>query len=131
MDASALADVLFPTAHGRRLAPLVRESNGGVHAPSLIDAEVTSVVRRAELRAEVSSEHAAAVLRDLSGLSLIRHPYRPLLGRAWELRRNFTVDDALYVALAETASAPLLTSDDRMATAVNRHTAVELARLPR
>jgi predicted nucleic acid-binding protein len=50
-----------------------------------------------------------------------------LLARAWNMRRNFTVYDALYVALAEAASAPLLTSDRRLARAVRRHTDVELA----
>jgi predicted nucleic acid-binding protein len=127
LDASALADILLPTPHGRAIAPLVREAAGDAHVPSLLDAEVTSVVRRAERRGELEPLRAEAVLADLEALALVRHPYRPLLRRAWELRANFTVYDALYVALAEIAGAPFLTTDQRLAAAVARHTAVALA----
>jgi predicted nucleic acid-binding protein len=125
-DASALADILLPTELGAGLVPAVRSAAGGLHAPSLIDAEVTSAVRRAESRGELSAERAADVLRDLAGFPLTRHEYRPLLGRAWELRRNLTVYDALYAALAEAASAPLLTTDLSLARAVADHTDIEL-----
>jgi predicted nucleic acid-binding protein len=40
-----------------------------------------------------------------------------LLARCWELRDNFTVYDAAYVALAEVLDAPLVTADSRLGRA--------------
>jgi predicted nucleic acid-binding protein len=93
----------------------------------VIDAEVASALRAVERRRLAPQERVAAGLTNLAGFRATRHPYPPLLPRAWQLRRNFTVYDALYVALAEIAGAPLLTSDRRLARAVRRHTDVELA----
>ena len=126
VDASALVDALLPSPSGREILPRLQAA-GVVHAPTLVDAEAASGIRAAEQAKAVSAAQAAEALADLAGLALIRHPYRPVLGRAWQLRRNFTVYDALYVALAEAAGMPLLTTDRRLARAVRRHTDVPLA----
>lgn len=126
LDASAVADVLLRTERGREITPVVRAGAGSLHAPELLDAEVSSATRQAELRGAIDATRASEVLGDLSALPLARHPYRPLLPRAWELRRNFTVYDGLYVALAEIAEAPLLTTDARLRKAIVAHTRVEL-----
>ena len=39
------------------------------------------------------------------------------MDRAWELRANATVYDAIYVALAELLDAPLVTADRKLAKA--------------
>ena len=39
------------------------------------------------------------------------------MDRAWELRANATVYDAVYVALAELLDAPLVTADGKLANA--------------
>ena len=39
------------------------------------------------------------------------------MDRAWELRSNATVYDAVYVALAELLDAPLVTADSKLANA--------------
>jgi predicted nucleic acid-binding protein len=44
-------------------------------------------------------------------LPIRRYELTPLLPRAWELRKNLSIYDALYVALAEALGAVLLTSD--------------------
>ena len=49
-----------------------------------------------------------------------------LLSRGLGLRRNFTAYDAVYVALAEALETSLLTRDQRLAAAANRHVQVEL-----
>jgi predicted nucleic acid-binding protein len=54
------------------------------------------------------------------------HPPRPLLRRAWRLRRNFTPADGLYLALAEALDAALLTTDQRLGVAGREHTAVDV-----
>jgi predicted nucleic acid-binding protein len=127
IDASALADALLPSARGREIAPLLLKPPGALHAPTLIDAETTSAVRRNERDGRITAETATAVLADLAAAPLVRHGYRPHLARAWELRHNFTVYDALYVALAEAIDGALLTSDTRLAAAVRAHTGVALA----
>jgi predicted nucleic acid-binding protein len=90
-----------------------------VHAPALIDAEVSSVVRglaittKPEVR--ISPGRAELMLADYAGLRIVRHPMQPLQARAFELRNNFTAYDAMYVALAERLALPLLTDDAKFA----------------
>lgn len=59
-------------------------------------------------------------------MDLERHPHAALLGRAWALRANLTVYDAVYVALAEALDARLLTCDARLARAPGLSRRVEL-----
>jgi len=42
---------------------------------------------------------------------------RDLLPAAWDLRRNLTIGDGLYVALARRLDVVLVTADDRLARA--------------
>jgi predicted nucleic acid-binding protein len=48
-------------------------------------------------------------------MPLIRHPEAVTGQRAWDLRDNFTICDASYVALAEAIGCALLTSDGKIA----------------
>jgi predicted nucleic acid-binding protein len=57
-----------------------------------------------------------------------RVPHRPLLPRCWELRDNFTVYDAAYVALAELLDVLFLTADTRIAEAPGPGCEIELIR---
>src|SRR5271166_2566611 len=90
-----------------------------VHAPALIDAEVSSVVRglaittKPEVR--IAPVRARMMLADYAGLRIVRHPMQPLQARTFELRHNFTAYDAMYVALAERLAVPLLTDDEKFA----------------
>ena len=52
---------------------------------------------------------------------IARHPMRPLQVRVFELRNNFTADDAMYVALAETLRLPLLTDDAKFGSTPGHH----------
>ena len=54
-------------------------------------------------------------VEDLRGWPGERYGHRGLLERAWELRGNVRVWDAVYVALAEALGATLLTLDRRVA----------------
>jgi predicted nucleic acid-binding protein len=97
-----------------------------VHAPTLIDAEISSVVRGLSITAkpevQISTERALAMLADYAGLRIVRHPMQPLQARAFEMRHNLTAYDAMYVALAESLGLPLLTDDGKLAAAPG-HTA--------
>lgn len=96
-------------------------SGRSLHAPALLDAEFTSVVRahlitsKPEVR--ISADRAATMLRRYRQLPIVRHPMAPLIDRALELRHNLTAYDAMFVALAETLNLPLLTDDAKFAAA--------------
>jgi len=88
-----------------------------VHAPTLIDAEVSSVVRglTSKPNVQITAERARPMLTDYAGLRLVRYPMQPLQRRVFDLRHNFTAYDAMYVALAEALDLPLLTDDGKFA----------------
>ncbi|HET7912610.1 MAG TPA: type II toxin-antitoxin system VapC family toxin [Pseudolabrys sp.] len=127
IDASVLLELLLRTpsaeAVERRLFGGPQES---VHAPHLVDVEVTQVLRRYSASGEIDEERGRAALADLADFPIRRYPHDLLLMRVWELRNNFTAYDGVYVALAEALAAPLLTRDRRLAAAARRHASVEL-----
>jgi predicted nucleic acid-binding protein len=51
----------------------------------------------------------------LARAPIARYPCAPLLAVAWDLRANVAVRDGLYVALALTLDATLVTADARLA----------------
>jgi predicted nucleic acid-binding protein len=114
IDASVLAPALADDGPDGDLA---RERLGGqrLAAPSIIDLEVTSVLRRAHRAGQLDERRALQALADLAALPLRRAPHLPLLGRIFELRENLTVYDAAHVALAEALDTTLLTGDERLA----------------
>lgn len=91
---------------------------GDIHAPSLIDVEVTQTLRGLVRGSKIELAVAERARDELPQLSVRRHPDMPLLRRAWELRDVCTTYDALYVALAEGLDATLLTRDGPLATGV-------------
>lgn len=92
-----------------------------VHAPSLIDAEVTSAIRGLLMTSkpaiQITAERAEQMLDDFTDLPLVRYPMQPFQRRALALRDNFTAYDAFYLALAESLSMPLLTDDRKFGKA--------------
>ncbi len=46
--------------------------------------------------------------------------------RAWLLRDDLTIDDAVFLALAEATAQPLLTTDMRLARAARPHARVDV-----
>lgn len=98
-------------------------------APDLINAEVVHTIRRYEHLGEISPERAAEAIEDLLALPVVRYPTLQLVERAWQLRRNFTAYDALYVALSEALDAPLVTADGALASAAQQHADVAVVRL--
>jgi len=127
LDASAVVDLLLnlpPRAEVVR-ERIAREAPD-LHAPHLIDAEIAQVLRRYVLREELPPADARSALEDLAGLPIERYPHAPFVGRAFALRDNTTVYDALYLVLAETLEAPLLTSDAALARVPGHRARVEL-----
>ena len=126
VDASAAVEYLFETPGGLALAELIGRAES-LSAPSLLDAEVLSVVRRDSLRGLLSEDRALAVLDRLKRWRVRRFPHDELIAVAWNYRHNVSAYDALYVALAGQLGATLLTADERLYRAVRDGVAVELA----
>jgi predicted nucleic acid-binding protein len=116
VDASALVVALSDDGPD---GDLVRRRLRGesLAAPELVDLEVVSVLRKQLAIGALDDRRAGLALTDLADLPLRRAPHLPLLARCWELRDNFTVYDAAYVALAEVLDAPLVTADSRLGRA--------------
>jgi predicted nucleic acid-binding protein len=95
-------------------------------APHLIDAEVAHAIRRHLLRGLISVDRAEIALQDLMVLPIERYPHTRLLWRAFALRDNATIYDALYLALAEALEAPLLTRDKALTTVPGIEISIEV-----
>lgn len=121
VDASVVVDVVLdrPSLSGM-LGEMFAEHRDDVHAPHLIDVEVTQVLRRYVLRRWLQPGRADEAIRLLIEMPMTRYPHGGLVLRAIELRRNLTAYDAVYVALAESLQAPLVTRDGGMARSASR-----------
>ena len=116
LDASVVVDLVLnvgPVAD--RIAERIVHETPGLCAPHLLDAEVGQVLRRFSLRGDMSGSRAIRALSDFQTLPIVRYPHTPLLKRAFALRDNATVYDALYLTLAEGLDVPLLTRDGALA----------------
>ena len=91
-----------------------------LHAPHLVDLEVTQALRRYVRTGIIPADRGAEALADLGDLPLTRYPHQVLLPRIWELRHGLTAYDAAYLALAEVLDAPLITRDRALANASSR-----------
>jgi predicted nucleic acid-binding protein len=125
VDASAILEVLLRTPRALSVESSLFDQYQTPHAPHLLDLEVAQVVRRWTARGAIDPERGRAAIMDLTAFPLHRHSHTILLPRVWTLRDNITAYDAVYVALAEALDATLLTGDQRLATAAERHVAVE------
>jgi predicted nucleic acid-binding protein len=124
-DASALVVALVDEGEaGRRARARLRGEK--LFAPSLIDLEVLSAVRRLVASGVLPLAAAASAVSDLEVLPLERVQHTRLLGRCWALRNTVSPYDAAYVALAEALAVPLVTTDARLARAPGVACAVEV-----
>ena len=126
LDASAAVDWLLQTSAGQSIENRIYSRNETLHAPHLLDLEVTQVLRRLALKGVVSVHRADEAVRDLLDLRIARYPHLVLLPRIWQLRHNFSASDAAYIVLAEKLGGTLVTRDRRLASASGHAAAVEL-----
>lgn len=120
LDTSAVIDFLLADGVADEVeALLVRE--GVVAAPDVLVFEVLAVLRRDVGRRVLEPARAAAAVDDLGDLPVELFGSLPLRRRAWELRANLTVADALFVALAEQLAEPLATKDRGLSAAAREH----------
>lgn len=102
------------------------EISDGLLAPHIIDLEIINGLRKNLRLGNLTEARATQAILDLQNFPLERMETQLLISRIWQLRNNFTPYDASYVALAEDYQVPLLTRDQKLATAIKAHTKVEL-----
>jgi len=115
LDASIVLELILGSAAGAEFGDWLLRERSTLHAPHLVDAEVLQGIRKLEMLRSVTPARALSGLQAFAGLRLTRHAHGPLLPRVWQLRRNVTAYDGLYLALAEQLAAPLHTRDQRLA----------------
>lgn len=127
LDASVVVDLLLDLPpHVETIATRIRTEAPALAAPYLLDVEVAQVLRRHCLGGAIEPGFAQAALEDLTALPITRYPHTPLLTRAFALRDNVTMYDAVYLVLAEALGAPLLTRDRALTTVAGYDGVVEL-----
>lgn len=125
-DASAIVELLLQTPLGSTIEERLYRSSEALHAPHLLDIEVLSALRRFVQKGEVSANRAEEALNDFTLLRIVRHRHLDFVERAWRLRANVAAYDAIYIALAESLDAPLLTCDAPMARSHGHFARIEL-----
>lgn len=126
VDASAMVALLLRTSAAPAIEARLFGEQQALHAPELIDVEVTQVLRRYSISGQLDTERGRTVMTDLMEFPMTRHPHGVLMQRVWELRHNLSAYDAVYLALAESLDAALLTDDQRLVTATRRHSWVQV-----
>lgn len=125
LDTSAVVDYLLADGAAAEVTTLLSQSAPAA-APDLLVFEVLAVLRRALARNELSESRARGAVDDLGDLAIELFPTLALRRRAFELRDNLTVADALFVALAELLEETLVTKDRGLAAAARAQTAIDV-----
>ena len=127
LDASAaLAAFLGTGVNSSSIRVRIEAPGESLHAPHLLDVEMLHALRGLVLRGDISRARSEEVREDFASLRWSRYSHVAFLDRIWELKDNLTAYDAAYVALAETLSAPLVTTDARLARASGIRAEVEV-----
>ena len=126
VDASAVTELLLQTRRGAGVERRLYRRDEVLHAPHLLDVEVLSALRRLVHGGHVRAGRAKEAIEDLALLPVLRHGHVDLAARVWKLRQNVTAYDAVYLALAESLDATLVTCDRPLSTAPGHSARVEL-----
>jgi predicted nucleic acid-binding protein len=111
VDVATVVDLIcnFPAAEPFRGTLAAATS---VAAPAHMDAEVLSALGRLQRAGRLT--RAAERVDALAAFGARRWPLQPLLLPAWALGDRIAARDALYVALAASLGAVLITTDGRL-----------------
>jgi predicted nucleic acid-binding protein len=120
VDASAAITLIRREPDAAAVEPIFRaavEAGTELHVPDLFWLEVSNILLR---RYRVDAATAIAAIRDLDDLGLVSAEIDRallLLAVARAADTGLTVYDGVYLALAESMDAPLVTLDDQLAHA--------------
>lgn len=95
------------------------------HVPDIIDVEFHHALRGLALGKKISAERAEHARSLFADVPKVRFPTRELTERIWSLRHNLGAYDACFIALAEALDAPLITLNEKQATASGHQARVE------
>jgi len=126
VDASAVTEWLLESPTGIRVSERMFAPDEMVYAPELLYVEVTQSLKRSVLLRHMAAVRAEQAIADLLDLQVNHFPHALVLNRVWELRNSLSAYDAMYVAIAETLEAPLLTCDGGIASAHGHRARIEL-----
>ena len=124
IDTSAVLAALV--ARDKPSGLIERLAGEDLSAPHLLDVEVLSGLRRLVVSGELSDDRASDARTDFAAMAIIRFAHGRLSDRAWALRHNLSVYDAVYVALAEVLGVPLVTCDRKIGGAPGLRATVEV-----
>lgn len=111
VDAATVVDLICDLPPADPLRRQVAEADA-VAAPAHLDAEVLSALGRLKRAGRLA--HGPERVEALGTFPARRWPLQPLLAPAWALTERIAVRDALYVALAASLGATLVTADMRL-----------------
>lgn len=111
VDAATVVDLICDLPAADPFRGYLAEADA-IGAPAHLDAEVLSALGRLKRAGHLT--HEAERVAALTTFSARRWPLQPLLSTAWALTDRIAVRDALYVALARSLDATLVTSDGRL-----------------
>ena len=126
LDTSAAVDWLLQTPAGELIEQRIYARQDTLHTVHLLDVEFVQVLRRLVREGALTPKRAEEAIGDLAALRITRYAPVLLLPRIWRLRQNLTAYDAAYVALAEELQAPLITRDQRIASAPGHTAKIEI-----
>lgn len=125
LDTSAVIDYLLADGVADDVRALLADAAPAA-APDLLVFEVLAVLRRDVGRGALSVDRARGAVDDLGDVAVELLPSLPLRRRAFDLRHNLTLADALFLALAEALEEPLATKDAGLAAAAREQTTVDV-----
>jgi predicted nucleic acid-binding protein len=126
IDASAVLELVLRTERGRAVEERTLVPEESLHAPHLIDVEITQALRRLVQLKELTPNRAKQALDDHAALQIKRANHENMLERLWQLRESVTAYDATYVTLAEALESPLVTCDSKLARSHGHRAIIEL-----
>lgn len=115
IDASALLNLMVSYRAGPELS--ARIDGCSLHAPGHIDAEVLASLGHLEHTGSLSSDAVFGYAETMAAAPIERHAVAGLMAGAWRRRNDLPLSVALYVELARTLGATLVTSDPELARA--------------
>jgi predicted nucleic acid-binding protein len=127
VDASVIVEWLTKSDKASTVESMLLSEQ--THAPALIGFEVLSAIRGHVRGGLLTPMHATAAMLNFEGIedNLELWPLLEIMSDcAVELRENVSAYDATYVGLAENLGCPLVTSDRKLARAVERRIDVTL-----
>ena len=112
VDASVAVKWFVPEIHSGFALRLLRKGFA-LQAPELIQAEFGNILWKKCLAGELDGTTAGEILDNFKRSPLILIPHRALMKLAWEiaLKHRQTFYDSLYLALAMTEKARMVTAD--------------------